>query len=301
MIRFVSLLSLIAIFACNGKKHKKNTTSENEDWQIFQKTNKVHSYTKSGLLEKTMQTDSLFINGKFGEILSSQVLRQYDIKNNLIKEITFQLFDDGKKEMNEEKLYKYDTNGNLINETDKYDGSLDYAFSANYDKKNRKVKEVIIRKNSGIEKATKNWAYDTTIIISEYGVNDSLSRQTYRRSGSPLKISFFIYDSTGKLISQVVRNNAGDTLSIFTNEYLNGEKNYSFEIRFPEDTTSIHKFEKDGDLVKETIFNKLGTETCWYLSDKLQKITTNSKQFGKTMYTYKYDAKGNEIESILYK
>ena len=133
-----------------------------------------------------------------------------------------------------------------------------------------------------------------------YGPNG----MTPKNAAIDTSISTFINNKEGKPVMSIVCDPQNDTTSITYNSYLDGERTASYSIGKNGDTTAKASWSKDVVYSREVNINKtLGEiDTTWWIKDKIYEgISHNTIRRSKSRTIYKYDSKGNKIESVTYK
>jgi len=264
-------------YSCNGATQpKEEVKAIDENLLIKNKTTLSNTYTKSGLLDISYKTDSMFFKGKFATAFNFIIKRNYDSKNNLVSEKTFD--DPQTNELSEEKIFSYDVKNNLISEIEKLDGNIRSIIKKYYNEHNQETKRIEIQNNNPeiYFKNQSNPLYDTLIIVNSYDPQGNLIKQTTSSSSNAI----------------------GNT--IFT-IYSNGQKTFAYELDENSDTTTKFEYKKAGGLVEETVTFKSEPNSyliTWYEGNK--KIKSIFYDGKKIIETFKYDEKGNEVENISY-
>lgn len=220
------------------------------------------------------------------------ITREYDNRNNLISEKTFQVFKK-KKELSGEILYKYDAKNNLILVTEKFENVVSKIIRNTYNDKNQKTEEITIQKK--FEERPEGWNLDSAVahhgdkIIPHYDTT----------------IISYQYDKNGKLLNKIYRNSNREIVETITTLYSDNKKILTYGINSIGDTVSITNYKQKGNFTTEINHdrsNSLYTNTDLYDGDKLiERVSINKRTNLNRKETYKYDNKGNEIENISYK
>ncbi|MGM0438566.1 MAG: hypothetical protein ACQEQD_09895 [Bacillota bacterium] len=202
-----------------------------------------------------------------------EIKREYNDKNQLVKEIT------NKKDFQQVERFKYDQQGNQIEERDirKEDGKVVSKFRiiSKYDQQQRKINEKAYRNGELLRE--KAWDYDqygNKILDKEIG-EEPLSGKKY------CDWHEYKYDKEGNLLKTVEKNRDG--------VIVDGE---------------IKKYNKQGNNVKKILLGKKGKKTRKYIKsynkdDKKRKLIIKDDS-GKLVSITKflYDNQGNQIGYI---
>jgi len=271
------------LYSCNGTlQPKEEEKAIDENLQIKNKTTLSNTYTKLGLLDISYKTDSIFLKGKFAVAINYIIKRDYDSKNNLVSEKTFD--DSQPNELSGEKIFSYDVKNNLISEIEKFDGNIRSIIKRYYNEHNQETKRFEMRNTQADDptldvKNQSNPLYDTLINVNSYDPQGNLIKQTTSNSNNAIASTLFMI-------------------------YSNGQKTFGYELDENSDTTTTFKYKKMGDLIVETVVTKSDPNsyiTTWYKgSKKIKSIFYDSKFNKKYIETFKYDEIGSEVENILY-
>ena len=266
-MRCITILTIsIILISCNGQS-LSNTTSKqsDENWEFESHTFSSNTYTVNGLLDTTFEKTFLYNNGKLLDSLNAITVRHYD-KNNLISSRGYLLYDDGSKELTDETFNNYDEKGNLKSSIKKV-GSLETKISNEFN-------------NIGtLIQTTTTFQNDTTI-------------------------GNFVYDVNGNLIKNTISDTKGRVKETIFNQYSGKEEISSLGINSNGDTISVLKSQHDGKLTKRIdISMELGlVDTTWLDGKNIVKtISHDDKMKSKSKSIYKYNDKGDQIESMSYK
>lgn len=290
---FKIVLFATLIYSCNSptKNNEQKETPE-ENWQITTKITKAHSYNKFGLLDTTYETHYFYVNGEVGVVINTFIIRNYDIRNNLIKEKTFQV--EKENILTDEKEMKYDFKNNLIEEITKSDNVVNSIIKIQYNTLNQEINRISIRKI--LEATPEGWNLDSAVAHKD----DTKKTPRYDTS-----VIIFSYDKQGNQISETTSNTRNKTKITLASLYANGQKTLSYELDENGDTITVIKYQKEGNLIRKTvntIVEPTNSFTTWYNGNKeIKSIFIDSKNYYKSKETYQYDEKGNEIESVHYK
>ena len=271
------------LYSCNGtSRQKEEVKAIGENLRIKNKTTLSNTYTKSGLLDISYKTDSMFFKGKFAIAISSTIKRDYDNRNNLLTEKTFE--DGQANELLEEKIFSYDGKNNLISEIDKSNGITISITKMSYNEHNQEIKRIEMRNKQADDptldlKDQSNPLFDTLVIANFYDQQGNLIKQTNSNSSNVVQFNLFTF-------------------------YTNGQKTIGYEVDENSDTMTIFKYKKVGDLIEETVVPKPEPNTyitTWYDGKKkVKSVFYDSNINKKIIEIYKYDENGNEIEKITY-
>ena len=270
-------------YSCNEtSQSKEELKAIDENLQIKNKTTLRHTYTKSGLLDSSYKTQSFYIKGKFALALNSIIKRNYDSKNNLLTEKTFD--DSQTNYISEEKIFSYDAKNNLISEIDRFDWGTRSIIKKYYNEHNQETKRIEIQN------------------IQEYNPDGSVNDQSSPQYDTTIKINF--YDPQGNLIKQTTSNSNNVVQFTLFTSYSNGQKTFSFELDENSDTLTTFKYKKVGNLIEETTVPKSDSNsyltTLYDGNKKIKTVFYDSNVNKKFIETFKYDQKGNEVENISY-
>lgn len=266
-MKWIIIPTIYIIFtSCNGQSSTKSPSKQiDENWELVSHTFSSNTYTINGLLDTTFEKTFLYNNGNLLDSLKAINVRRYD-KNNLISNRGYLLNDDNKKKLTNETLNNYDEKGNLKSSVTKV-GSLITEIKNEFNKFGTLIKTITIFQN------------DTTI-------------------------SNFDYDVNGNLIKNIISDTKGIIKETLFNQYSGKEKISSFGINSNGDTISILKYQQDGKLMKRINISKEFdlTDTTWLEGKNIIKsISHNQKMKEKNKSVYKYNDRGDEIESMSYK
>lgn len=266
-MKWIIIPTIYIIFiSCNGQSSTKSPSKQiDENWELVSHTFSSNTYTINGLLDTTFEKTFLYNNGNLLDSLKAINVRRYD-KNNLISNRGYLLNDDSKKKLTNETLNNYDEKGNLKSSVTKV-GSLITEIKNEFNKFGTLIKTITIFQN------------DTTI-------------------------SNFDYDVNGNLIKNIISDTKGIIKETLFNQYSGKEKISSFGINSNGDTISILKYQQDGKLMKRINISKEFdlTDTTWLEGKNIIKsISHNQKMKEKNKSVYKYNDRGDEIESMSYK
>lgn len=262
------------------------------DWQITRALTQKHSYNRMGMLDTTRQVQHVYVKGILIADIDLYVTRTYDNNRNLIREKTFQV----QKKYNElmdEKIFRYDTENNLIMEIVKSQNRVDEIFIYTYNTKREKVEEIDIIKHFDI--IPEGWDADSALAHM-----DDKKVLTYDTTWISNE-----YESYGHNFRTVYKNRMGAVNSTVFTTFSNNKKVQSFAINSNGDTLSTTKYVQNGDKLIASIYNKTGL-----LSTKIESIEAGKlmeqisiiKELNrKDRETFKYDNRGNEIEAVWYR
>lgn len=287
----VILLATIFFISCNGTSQQSEPQKANEqNWQVAQVLTQKHSYNKLDLLDTTYRIQDVYVES--GVVMNFLITREYDNRNNLISEKTFQVIKK-KNELSEEVLYKYDTNNNLVLMTEKFENIVSKIIKNTYNDKNQKIEEMKIQKR--FEETPEGWNLDSA--LAHHNDKKIISYDT--------SIISYQFDAEGNEINKVYRNPSREITETLTTLFSDKQKTQTFGVNSNGDTVSITNYTKHGNFVTEINHDKnnlLYTETNLYDGTKLvESISIDKRMNFNRKETYKYDNKGNEIENISYK
>jgi len=280
-VTYLAFALLIGIASCSGVTQRRKTIpSTDEAWVMSNRTISFNKYKANGLLDTSISISYMYIKGRLFDSSTTFMVRKYDHHNNLVDEQEYDVRETIKKS-NTRTVYSFDEN-------------------------NRKLTEI---------RQVGNFATDT--LRYEYDVSGSntvltiIHKMTDIRSDGrvPVKppidttISRFTYNKDGAVIKAVVTRPNGDTVDISCNLYSNGQKQSSYTIGKNGDAIAKSSYFKEYNYLKEvgenTTFGSM--DTSWEINGKIyESISHHTKLKFKSRTTYKYDSKGNEVESISY-
>jgi hypothetical protein len=271
------------LYSCNGTSQpKEEVKAIDENLQIKTKTTLTHTYTKSGLLDSSYKTQSFYLKGKFALALNSIIKRDYDSKNNLLTEKTFD--DSQTNYLSEEKTFSYDAKNNLISEIDKLDWGTRSIIIKYYNEHNQETKRIEIQN------------------IQDYNPDGSINSQSSPQYDTSIKVNF--YDPQGNLIKQKSSNSNNVVQFTLLTFYSNGQKGFSCELDENSDTLTTFKYKNVGNLIEEKAVPKSDPKsyliTLYDGNKKIKTVFYDSNINKKYIETFKYDEKGNEVEHISY-
>ena len=169
-----------------------------------------------------------------------------------------------KKEPRYTTTYLYDGNSNLtLKRTETPKGILKHKFEYEYDSENRLISEIKTGKDDRF-----------------------LYHYEYEYDGAGRQISILSYGSQGQWISQqsFVYDDQGNKISHRHTYFFDGKEGYA--------TQTDYQYNKKGNMVKESYYDRTGKLHSVYLNSYLKDGTLE-----KTVFQ---DAKGNTWETIEY-
>jgi hypothetical protein len=267
--------SLVLVCGCGGGVSERRGVKEMKggQWKLKSRAVQSNTYTKDGLLDSSCTTD-YFLGGGRMDTVKSVTERQYE-RGRLVHEMDFTIVGkDGKRELADETIRKYDAKGNKIAETQKMMGKTVIQFYCQYNDKGQLLQRLLLFTPTG-----------------SHDVPDS-------------GLSVFIYDAEGHQVSAILSDTKEQGRKVKMTLYKkNGEKDVDFLIGPDGDTLEKRRYELDGDLMKEVSLLRTpnGSDTVWYRKDKIVKVIRHSEERRKREKTiYEYDAHGNETASFSY-
>jgi hypothetical protein len=256
----------IILISCNGQAlQNKPSKQSDENWELVSHTFSSNTYTVNGLLDTTFEKTFVYNDGNLLDSLNTINVRRYN-KNNLISNRGYLVYEDGKNELTNETLNNYDEKGNLKLSIKKV-GSLETKIANEFNKVGTLIQTTTIFQN------------DTTI-------------------------AHFDYDENGNLVKNTISDTKGIIKETIHNQYSGRQKISSLGINPNGDTISILNSQRDGKLIKRiNISTEFGlVDTTWFDGKNIVKtISHNDKMKSKSKSIYKYNNKGDQIESISYK
>jgi hypothetical protein len=298
----LALLIMIVLCSCNLPSSKRGPAAAGfGDWNIYDSTVQVHSYTKAGLLDSSLE---IYYHLRYGQPdlhLNTLITRVYDTEGHLVEERTF----DYRQRTNQWELagrhvMTYDQKGNLITDATidiKKSKSTLFRFSKMVYNQHRqeilrfeKMRRIEVDSNEkNLDSAVAHMddvkipKYDTTLVSS-------------------------IYDSTGNLVTQTIGSPGATAESVSYTTYVHGMKTACYFVHAATgDTTLIYRYDKDRGLSREIVVYRMagpmdGADTCWYRGDKeVKSVRYYYRSRSKLMTVWQYDAKGNEIRQMHYR
>jgi hypothetical protein len=205
------LLALLCSCRGNIKIDTPDTATEN-DWLIADSIISLNTYSKSGLLDTTYETTYLFQSGLLDDSVKGITTRQYD-KTNLIHEKGFDLNENGQASLFNEILKKYDLHNNLISEVIYVKGELRHSIENRYNPLGEKTETIYIDLSEK-RRPNKNAApYDTSLHLFKYDSLGNIATTIITDNHiATREITTMTYDGKNKKQSYT-RSIAGDTLS----------------------------------------------------------------------------------------
>ncbi len=288
LLNFLFLITLLV--SCNNKNKKQTLQSTTEEkWEVTITENETNTYSKSGLLDTTYQTETIYFHNQIASVFKSFILRIYDTVNNLKDEKTIQVLEHNK--LSKERIMKYDIKRNLKEEIIYSDSVCDAVTKRIYNNLNQEIRRMEIYR---IPKANpRGWNADS--IVAHY-----YDKKPKREYDTTLITS--LYYKNGGLMEELYSRLDGITNETLMIIYSNHKKILTYGINSKGDTVSCTKCVKDGNLTKETKEDKINSfvyKETWYDGDKkVKEIEYSRNKNCKRMETFKYDIKGNEIENI---
>jgi hypothetical protein len=252
------------LYSCNGTSQQKEELKEiDENLQIKNKTTLTNTYTKSGVLDTSYGTNSIYLKGKFAVATNFIITRNYDSKNNLLTE---------------KRVEVSETNGLL--ET----GITISITKMYYNEHNQETKRIEMHNTQSDNpeldfKNQSNPLYDTIIKVNFYDLQGNLIKQITSNSNNEVQFSLFMFYSNGQKSFSCELDENSDTLTTFK---------YKKVGNLLEETV-VPKSDPNSNFI------------TWYEGNKkIKSIFYDNNVNKKFIETFKYDEKGNEVENILY-
>jgi hypothetical protein len=268
-------------------------------WKINDSTVQIHKYNKAGLLDSTLKIWYHCKNGKSDLRFTSLVTREYDSLGELTAEKFFDFSSHSKKwNLTGSIIKKYDKKGNLLLEVEHEikdsRNTMSRLDKSWYNSNNQQIIRLEVRKN--IEPDPDNWTIDSVLAHS----NDA---QAWKYDTTIIKYS---YDESGNLVTATYGSPENPTEQVLTSIYSNGIKQRTVSTTADGDTDVIYKYEKDGELIRETVDYRTqlpySLDTSWHKGNNvIKRISYDTKSHFKLMQLFKYDEKGNQIVEITYR
>lgn len=292
---------LSGVFICSCHDHSQTGSQRNADfgsWTIFDSTVQFHTYKKTGLLDSTLKVWYHFRNGNPDMHLNTLITREYDSAGNLNAESSFDYPNKlSKWDLAGRNIKKYDAKSNMVLDVE-YDvrNSKNIMSSLSkrvYNLKNQEIVRFEVRRN--LEPDPANWTLDS--VVAHFNDKKIVKYDTSIISSS--------YDGNGFLVKETHGNPEHSTEHILYSTYSQGIKQTTVITTANGDTTIVYKYDKDGDLIRETKdYRKIlpyTIDTTWYRGTQVVKrVLYFKKSHFKEMRLFRYDVKGNEIGEISY-
>lgn len=292
-MKLISTLTIsVLLFSCGSTSTQNEQLKPvEENWEMTNHIFTVNTYNKSGLLDTSYKTMYVYQMGMLADTIKSLFVRKYD-NNKLINEKEFTLWKDGTKTLSNELIKQYDVKGNLIMEINKLGGDVLSKTVNEYNDKGQVVKSInLLQKvagnpNDGILDSAiahlnekKEFQYDTTVSTYEYDVNGNEIRSIVSNArGVIQKTSITKYSGNEKLFSFDLTSQ-GDTTAKFV---------YKHEGKI---IKQIADMKEMGAI-----------DTAWLDKEKTIKVVGHiDKMKMKYKFVTTYNDKGDEIESASYK
>jgi hypothetical protein len=258
------LLSTALFYSCNGTSQQKGHEKKiDENLEIKNKTTLTNTYTKSGVLDTSYGTNSIYLKGKFVIATNFIITRNYDSKNNLLTE---------------KRVDVSETNGLL--ET----GITISITKMYYNEHNQETKRIEMHNTQADNpeldfKNQSNPQYDTIIKVNFYDSQSNLIKQITSNSNNEVQFSLLMFYSNDQKSFSCELDENSDTLTTFKYK----------KVGDLIEETVVPKSDPNSYV------------TTWYEGKKkIKSIFYDSNVNKKFIETFKYDEKGNEVENILY-
>lgn len=294
----LALLIMIVLCTCNLPSSRRGQAPAGfGDWNIQDSTVYIHSFTKEGLLDSSLE---IYYHLRYGQphlLLKGLTTRVYDGKGHLVEERSFDYREKSKKwELTSRRKMTYDQKGNLITDVtidiEKSKSTLFHFAKMVYNQHNQEILRLdeiprmednpyFMNADSVLAHMVKIPRYDTTVISSIYDSNGNLVTIT---SGGPRA--------------------SGESVSYIT--YMRGVKTASYIVDNTGDTIVIYRYDKDRGLTRQIRTDvkavpPVYADTCWYRGDKqVKSVHYSFHPRSKLMIVCQYDAKGNRIRQMSY-
>ncbi len=279
------LLIAISLISCNDKSSSKQTdaseeSSEEKGWLMSMRTLYTNTYNNNGLLDSTFETSYIYGAGILIDSSKTIKTREYNNSNHLVHERTFETGNNKKPKLSDERVIEYDSHNNITSDITYVRGEITFFSKSFYNNENQRTKEVsIMGTYEGLEnmKAQKR-TYDTTFLIFQYDGNGNVAKTiSTNKENTKSTSTYILYEGMKRTFSFALNNN-GDTIN-----------KASYTTKGDYTITSRRNFE--ASLIS----------VDWRKNDKLYKSASYSGKPGTYHKTiYKYNDKGDEIESISY-
>jgi hypothetical protein len=292
---------LISFFACSCHDNSRTggqVRAEFGTWKILDSTVQFHTYTKTGLLDSTFEVWYHFRNGRADLHLNMLITREYDSVGNLKAEKSFDYLNKSNKwDLTGKNYKKYDSKGNMILDIElDVKNSKSIMSSLNkriFNSKNQEISRLEVRER--FESDPKTLTFDS--LLAHFDDKKIAKYDTFLISSS--------YDGDGFLVTEKFGSPGHPARQIISSTYSQGIKQIAFSTTANGDTNIVYRYEKDGDLIRETRqYMKVlpySVDTTWYLGNQVVKrIRYDQQTQFKEMKFYKYDVKGNKIGEMTY-
>ncbi|MBI35690.1 MAG: hypothetical protein CMP67_10060 [Flavobacteriales bacterium] len=171
--------------------------------------------------------------------------------------------------VNENKIYKYNNKGNLIEEASyESDGDLFWKTTYHFDKNGNKVERNYISPNGSIG-------------VDKYG--KKIVPASNKPNGSLVFKYIYKYDNNGNKVEEAKYKPDGSLMEKTTFKY---DKN--------DEITNVYTYDPFEKQIYKTSYQKK------YYSNGIQKEKSLYNASGELKATYKYDDNGNETEEAIY-
>ena len=299
--RYVAFAILIVLCSCCLPSSRRGPAAAGfGDWNIIDSTVQIHSYTKGGLLDSSLE---IYYHLRYGQPdlhLNTLVTRVYDREGHLVEERSFDYREKTKQwEFAGRHIMTYDQKGNLITDaTIDIKKSKSTVFLLTKMVYNQNRQEILrFEKTRRIEVDSNEMNLDSAVAHM-----DDVKIPKYDTT-----LVSSIYDSAGNLVTQTFGRPGATAESISYTTYIHGMKTAYYIVHAATgDTTAIDRYDKEGGLTRKVAVYRPtgpmdGADTSWYRSDKIVKSVRYFYQSRrKEMTVWQYDAKGNEIRQMHY-
>ena len=287
-------LIILVVFFCSCKGNSTQTNQEvnsEEKWVLSSQVFSNHTYTPSGLINTSFKTLYYYISGEIADSVKSKIVRKYE-DSVLTKEQEFIVSEDGSEKLSSETINQYDLKGNLILTKVNVQNNFISKTINEYNDKKQILKSIDFTQE--IEQNSNDGNIDSVVAQSK-------GKKLYQYDTT---ITNYTYDSEGNLIQTVKRNTKGGILKTWVYHFNGNEPTFSFSLNPLGDTVLKVEYDHQGKFTKEIhTLKELGNvDTTWKENKKILKIIGhNFRTNTKYRFIYKYNAKGQELESSSYK
>jgi hypothetical protein len=287
----ITVISILVICCNETTSRLKQVKQIEEDWKLEAHIFSSNSYTARGLLDTTFTKTYSYFNGVLIDSFNSIIIRRYQ-NDKLTSEKDYDLDENGRKEMSNEKINQYDKRGNLVSSIMQTDHFMNKTFNV-YNILGMVVKRIVINK------------------IPKRNPNDEIldSAMAHRNDKKEFDIdttvSLLNYDKQGNLIKTTITDMKGRIVGTAFYQHLDKEEISSYSINSSGDTTLRSISKHDGNLIKKvnTMSGKMdNVDTIWIDGKNVVKSISHSNSMNfKNKVINKYNSKGDRIESISYR
>jgi hypothetical protein len=213
-------------------------------------------------------------------------------------------FGDGKEFLDSKTISKYNSDGNMIEESSyKSDGSLSSKFIFKYDSNGNEIESSCYESDGSLDSKT---------IFKYNSDGNMIGSSRYESDGSLSSKEIYKFDSNGKKVEVLIYNSDGEVVLTYISKYFDGKLSestiYDSDGEVYQNTT--YNYDSNGNEVESTIYysgGDIGDSSSVitkkrYDSNGIMIGSSSSKDYGELLDTnfYKYDSKNRIIELIVY-